>query len=91
MGSLDVDSFFTNISLKENIGICTNTLFFFKYEKSRMFKSKIELKKLSCLATKESYFVFNKNLYNQVKGVAMGSTLGLIFLFAFLLYFEKNF
>ena len=27
MGSLDVDSFYTNIPLKENIDICTNTLF----------------------------------------------------------------
>ena len=58
MGSLDVDSFFTNISLKENIGICTNTLFFFKYEKSRMFKSKIELKKLSMPCYERILFCF---------------------------------
>ena len=55
-----------------------------------MFKSKIEFKTLSCLATKESHFVFKRKLYNQVDRVAMDSTLGLIFAFAFLLYFEKN-
>ena len=71
MGSLDVDSLFTNIPLEETIDICTNTLFE-NMEKVEGL-SKIEFKELLSLATKESYFIFNGKLYKQVDGVAMGS------------------
>ena len=55
MGSLDVDSLFTNILLEETIDICTNTLF----ENTEKVEglSKIEFKELLTLATKESYFI----------------------------------
>ena len=60
MGSVDVDSLFTNITLEENINICTNIL------SENMEKvehlSKIEFKELLSLATKESYFIFNVKL-----------------------------
>ena len=36
--------------------------------------SKIELKELLSLATKESYFIFNVKFYKQVDGVIMGSS-----------------
>ena len=54
MGSLYVDSLFTNIPLEETINICTNTLF----ENTEKVEglSKIEFKELLSLATKESYF-----------------------------------
>ena len=52
--------------------------------------SKIEFKELLSLATKESYFVFNGQLYKQVDGVAMGSPLGPTLANAFLVHFEKN-
>ena len=71
IGSLDVDSLFTNIPLEETIDICTNTLFE-NMEKVEGL-SKIEFKELLSLATKESYFIFNGKLYKQVDGVAMGS------------------
>ena len=60
MGSLDVDSLFTNIPLEETIDICTNTLF----ENTEKVEglSKIEFKELLSLATKESYFSFNGKL-----------------------------
>ena len=56
MGSLDVDSLFTKIPLEETTDICANTLF----ENTEKVEglSKIELKELSSLATKESYFIF---------------------------------
>ena len=82
MGSLDVDSFFTNISLEKTIDICTNTLFE-NIEKVEGL-SKIEFKELLSLATKESYFIFNGQLY------AMGSFLGLTLANPFLVHFEKN-
>ena len=84
MGSTDVDPLFTNIPLEETIDICANTLF------GNTGLSKIEFKKLLYLATKESYFLFNRKLYKQVDGVAMGSPLGPMLANAFLVQFEKN-
>ena len=63
MGSLDIGSLFTNISLEE-------TIEFFMIEKKNQFKD------LLSIATKESYFIFNNILYKQIDGVAMGSPLG---------------
>ena len=71
MGSLDVDSLFTNIPLDETIDICVNQLF----ENTDTVEgfTKSELKQLLSLATKESYFIFNGLLYKQIDGVAMTS------------------
>ena len=88
MGSLDIDSLFTNIPLDETIDICINQLFENTDTVEGIKKS--ELKQLLCLATKESYFVFNGLLYKQVDGVAMGPPLGLSLANAFLSYYEKN-
>ena len=82
MGSLDIDSLFTNIPLDETIDICINQLFE-NTDTVPGFK-KSELKQLLCLATKESYFIFNGLLYKQIDGVAMGSPLGLSLANAFL-------
>ena len=70
MGSLDVESLFTNIPLEETINICTNLL----YNIEGINKS--EFKNLLSLATQESYFIFNDVLYKQKDSVAMGSPLG---------------
>ena len=88
MGSLDGDSLFTNIPLDEAIYICINQLF----ENTDTVEgfTKSELKQLLCLATKESYFIFNGLLYKQIDGVAMGSPLGPSLANAFLSYHEKN-
>ena len=75
MGSLDVDSLFTNITLDETIDICANQLF----ENTDTVEgfTKSELKQLLCLATKESYFIFNSLLYKQIDGVEMAQLLDL--------------
>ena len=88
MGSLDVDSLFTNIPLDKTIYICINQLF----ENTDTVEgfTKSELKQLLCLATKESYFIFNGLLYKQTDGVAMESPLGPSLANAFLSYHEKN-
>ena len=54
MGSLDLDSLFTNIPVEETIDICANTLF----ENTEKVEglSKIEFKELLSLGTEESYF-----------------------------------
>ena len=74
MGSLNIDSLFTNIPLEETIEICTSNLF--KNNNIIHGLKKIEFKDLLFLATKESYLIFNNILYKQIDGVAMGSTLG---------------
>ena len=73
MGSLDVDSLFTNITLKETINICTNLL----YNNVDVIEgiNKSEFEKLLSLTTQESYFIFNDILYKQKDGVAMASPL----------------
>ena len=74
MGSLDVDSLFTNIPLKETISICTNLL----YNKVAVIEgiNKSEFGNLLPLATQESYFMFKNILYKQKDDVAMGLPLG---------------
>ena len=88
MGSLDVDSLFTNIPLEETIEICTNELF--KESETVESLSKTEFKELLSLATKNSHFIFDGTLYKQIDGVAMGSPLGPTLGNAFLVYHEKN-
>ena len=88
MGSLDVDSLFTNIPLEETIEICTNELF--KESETIEGLSKTEFKELLSLATKYSHFIFDRTLYKQINSVAMGSPLGPILANAFLVYHEKN-
>ena len=87
MGSLDIDSLFTNILLEETIEICTNYLF--KNEDIVHGLKKSEFKDLF-LATKESYFIFINILYKQIVGVAMGSPLGPSLANAFLTHHEQD-
>ena len=86
MGSLDVDSLFTNIPLEETINICTNLL----YNNEDVIEgiNKSEFKNLLSLATQESYFIFNYVLYKQKDGVAMGSPLGPTMANVFLSFYE---
>ena len=87
MGSLDVDSQFTNIPLEETTEICTNELFM----KSETVEglSKTEFKELLSLATKDSHFIFDEALHKQIVGVAIGSPPGLTLTNAFLIYHKK--
>ena len=70
MGILDVDSLFTNIYLEETIQISTNELY--KEAETVEGLSKIDLKELFSLATKDSHFIFDESLEKQIDGVAMG-------------------
>ena len=88
MGSLDIDSLFTNIPLDKTIDICINQLFANADTVEGFTRS--ELKQLLCLAKKESYFIFNGFLYKQTNGAAMGSPLGPSLANAFLSYHETN-
>ena len=57
IGSLNVDSLFTNINLEETIEICTNEPF--KESETVEGFSKSESKELLSFATKDSHFIFN--------------------------------
>ena len=52
--------------------------------------SKSDLRQLLLLVTKESHFLFNKTLYKQVDGVAMGSQFWPTLATAFLAFHEKQ-
>ena len=88
MASLDVDFLFTNIPLEETIEIFTNELF--KESETVEGLSKTEFQELLSLATKDSHFIFDRTLYKQIDGVAMGFPLGPTLANAFLVYHEKN-
>ena len=74
MASFDVVSLFTNIPLNEASEIVKHLVF----QKNPVFHNLTadNFSKLLDLATRESYFTFNQNLYKQIDGVAMGSPLG---------------
>lgn len=72
MASLDIDSLFSNILLYDTIDICTDLCFRDCY----VYKGFSRNTTLFKLATKQSYFIFNNKLYQQIDGIAMGSPLG---------------
>ena len=86
MGSIDVDSFFTDIPYEEIINICTNLL----YNNDDIIEgaNKSEFKNLLLLATEESYFIFNDVLCKQKDDVAIGSSLGSAMTNIFLSFYE---
>ena len=86
MASFDVKSLFTNIPLKETVNICVEDLFR-DVENIEGF-SKQQFHQLLSLAVTDCFFIFNKNVYKQVDGVAMGNPLGPTLANAFLAHYE---
>ena len=88
MGSLDVDSLFTNIPLDEAINICTNTT----YSEQDVIEdiNKEEFRNLLSLPTKKSYFIFNEVLYKQEDRVVIGSPLGPTLANVFLCFYVRK-
>ena len=74
MASLDVDLLFTNVSLYETIGICTQGLF--ESDSTVYCLNKIEVFEMLSLTTKESIILFDMEFYSQIGGMAVGSPLG---------------
>ena len=89
MCSFDVESLFTNIPLDEVIEICLKQLFPDPSTKFHNF-SKNQFKYLLELSVKNTYFIFNGELYEQIDGVAMGSPLGPTLANIFLCYYESK-
>ena len=64
LGSLDVDSLFTNIPLEETTKICTNELF--KESETVEGLSRSEFKEILSLATKDWHFIFDGTFINKL-------------------------
>ena len=74
MVSLDVESLFTNIPLEETIKICCDSLY--KNQELLSNINKNQFKNLLRAALCNNYFLLDGIVYQQVDGVAMGSSLG---------------
>ena len=88
MCSFDIKSLFTNIPLDETIEIILNKLFPNINNKYKNF-TRTEFKSLLQLTTKNSIFMFDQQLYEQIDGVAMGSPCGPTFANLFLCHYEN--
>ena len=86
MASFDVESLFTNVPLIE-----TTNLILDRYDPSKFFDiTKQIIRKLLKFGTSESIFIFNNNIYNQVDGISMGSSLGPVYANAFMCFRESE-
>ena len=86
--SFDVTSLFTMIPLNETIDIALNYAFQDNDKVSGLSRS--QLKKLLEMPTKETNFLFNGKIYDQIDGVAMGSPLALTLANIFMRHFEEK-
>ena len=87
MASFDVESLFTNVPLLETIDIITNKIDNEQLEQAGL--SKKNFSDMLKIATSDSVFMFNDQLYSQIDGVAMGSPLSCCYANVFLCHWEK--
>ena len=83
----DVTSLFTNTPLEETINIAIYTIFE-NYPNVKFTRK--ELQKLFKIATSETHFIFNNEIYDQIDGVSMGSPPAPILANLFMVYHEKD-
>ena len=88
MASFDVASLFINIPVDETIDIISNHLF----ANSVYFEGfdRSQFTKLLSLSVKNCNFIFNGRIYQQIDGMAMGSSLGPLFANIFMSFHEKS-
>ncbi len=86
MGSLDVESLFTNIPLEETINLVANELFGGHHDCHGF--SLRDISNALDLCAKHIMFLFGGHYYQQLDGVAMGSPLGPTLANAFLAHWE---
>ena len=87
MASLDVKSLFVNITLEEIIDVCRDSLFSNDAKVNNINRTDFE--KLLRAALQNNFFNFERKIYKQIDGVAMGSHLGLTLANAFLCLHEQ--
>ena len=74
--SYNVTSLFPNITLQETIDIAMHLIFTYNHNLNIIKK---ELQNIFLFAISQTYFIFNGKFYNHIDGVAMGSSLTLVF------------
>ena len=84
IGSLDVESLFTNIPLVENVSVCCDSLFSNNAKVNNI--NRIDFEKILRAALQNNFFNFEGKIYKQIDGVAMGSPLGPTLANAFLCF-----
>ena len=75
LASYDVQSLFTNVPLAETIDVCMNRLYRGEPDIVPDMPEPV-LRKLLSMCVCDNTFVFNGKVYEQIDGVAMGSSLG---------------
>jgi hypothetical protein len=88
MASFDVTSLFTNIPLDEMINLCMDKLFANQIKVRNLTKK--QFRRLLNTAVKENHFMFEGRMFDQLDGVAMGSSLGPILANIFMSQFETQ-
>jgi len=89
MCSFDVTSLFTCVPLNETIEVALDYTFGDTDKINGLSRS--QFKKLLEMATKETNFIFNDKIYNQIDGVAMGSPLASVLANIFMRHLEEKF
>lgn len=90
MVSYDVSSLFTSVPLLETISIIAD-LVYSSVTVPPPSLGKAAFIDLLKLATLDTHFLFNGQIYKQIDGVAMGSPLGPLFANVFLTHLESDF
>ena len=86
--SFDVSSLFTSIPLDQTIEITLDVLYKDRSQINGL--SRPDFKKLLVNATKETHFIFNGVVYDQIDGVSMGSPLAPVLANMFMCYLEHQ-
>ena len=87
MASFDIESLFTNISLKETIDLCVDILFSNTTNVDGITKDYFH--ELLSICMSESLVLFNEKFYKQIDGFAMDSPLGPTLANIFLCFHEQ--
>ena len=88
MVSFDVNSLFTNVPLEKTIKITLEKI----YDRKEIINeiTNPEMKELLTLCTKNVYFTFDNQVYQQNDGVAMRSPLGPVLAGTFMVELETG-
>ena len=86
--SFDVTSLFTNVPLEFTMDLILRKVYEEKLVETDIPKK--EMKELLLLFTKNLYFEFNGEMFQQLDGVAMGSPLGLVIAGIFMVELENT-
>ena len=88
MLSFDVEWLFTNVPLDRTIDIILKRIYDHKELETPI--TRCEMKEMLTLCTKNVHFTYNRKIFVQTDGVAMGSPLGPVFADIFMIELEKT-